>query len=371
LSPIYRAIESVDKLQLLYVYRENFAQALNCTISIIFVYSIDLSNITIKLLYYTADKTNSKVLYMMLEYQHLDVEERETTGDMWTPTPLMKAIYNEDEECVEILLRHRADPKAELRNLSITFLSTLRLCIAYWHKNTRIASRLISLGVDVNHNKDPSASDTPLVYTLFNNQFHIADLLLRHGASLSHCAPNALHGNVLGELLYAQPSRLIHNAISFVASHPLKPSIPFVAFPAEKKTVFHSLCSMNELRRKCLAPADFLAMFALLRQIFPEPYLVSIPDANDLTPLHYAAWVAFPEAVRVLLEAGADPFYCAGPRTTGEGDMPPIPRGMSVVEMVREGEFCPLVGFGKLNVEEMAEWEERRSRVRALIEVYM
>lgn len=59
---------------------------------------------------------------------------------------------------------------------------------------------------------------------------------------------------------------------------------------------------------------DFLTTFTLQRQIFPGPYPVSIPDAEDLMPLHYAVWVIFLEATRALLEAGANPFYCAGPK---------------------------------------------------------
>jgi ankyrin repeat protein len=326
---------------------------------------------TINPLHCAIQKKNREALQIMLEYQHLDVNERETKGDVWTSTPLMQAIYNEDEESVEILLRRGADAKAELRHRTVSYVSTLRLCIAYCHKNTRIAERVIRLGVDVNHNKDPNANDTPLFYALFNNRFHMADLLLRHGASLSVCPPNAKHGNVMGELLWAQPNRLIHNAIRFLVEHPLKPDIPFITDPHKQRSVFHSLCSMSEIRRKCLAPANFLAIFALLRQTFPDLYLINIPDNNDLTPLHCAMWWAFPEAVRALLNAGADPFYCAGHQTSGEGDMPPIPRGMSVVEMVQKDEFCPMNGFAKANSEEWEEWNKRREEVRALIKPYM
>jgi hypothetical protein len=42
----------------------------------------------------------------MLEFQRLDVNEREIKSDIWTVTPLMKAIHNEDEESVNILLRY-------------------------------------------------------------------------------------------------------------------------------------------------------------------------------------------------------------------------------------------------------------------------
>jgi ankyrin repeat protein len=334
LSPIHRAIESTDKLQLLYVHGENYAQAFTHTMSIIFEHGIDLRSMSINPLHYAASNRNSEALQIMLEYQQLDVDERKTKGDMWSETPLMDAIYREDDESVKVLLRNGADPKVDLRWKAVTHVSTLRLCISHWHKNTCIAERLIELGADVNHNKDPTASDTPLFYALFSNRFHVADLLLRHGARLSVCAPKAIHGNVMGELLYAQPSRLTYNAICFLVEHPLKPDIPFVTCPVEKKTVFHSICSMIEIRRKCLAPADFLATFALLRRIFPDQYLINIPDSKEFTPLHYATWFAFPKAVRAPVEAGADPFCHAGPQTSGKEDMPPVPRGISVLEMV-------------------------------------
>jgi len=38
-----------------------------------------------------------------------------------------------------------------------------------------------------------------------------------------------------------------------------------------------------------------------------DPGLVELPDAKGRTPLFYAIWRLRPEAVRVLLEAGADP----------------------------------------------------------------
>jgi ankyrin repeat protein/serine/threonine protein kinase len=371
LSPIHRVIESVDKLQLLYVHGENFDQALDHTMSVIFAHGIDLRKMTTNLVHYAVQKGNSEALQRMLEYQYLDVNKRETEGDIWTATPLMKAIYNEDEESVELLLRYGADAKADLRFMTAACFSTLHLCISYWHEKTRVAEMLIEHGADVNHNKDPGASDSPLLYALLNNRFHIADLLIRHGARPSICAPEARHGNIIGELLWSQPGRLMYNAIRFLAEHPSKPDIPFITFPAKQQSVFHTICSSAEIRRKCVAPADFLAIFAILLQIFPDPHLTNIPDGKDFTPLQYATWWAFPEAVRVLLSAGADPFYFAGPRASGEGDIPPIPRGMSVVEMVQKDKFCPLYGFAKVNAEERAEWDERRNGVRALIEPYM
>lgn len=371
LSPIHRVIESADKLQLLYVHGENYDQALDHTMSIVLAYGIDLSKMTMNVVHYAVEKRNSKALRKMLEYQRLDVNERETKGDIWTVTPLMKAIHNEDEESVDLLLRYGADAKADLRYMTASCFSTLHLCVSYWHKKARVAELLIEHGADVNHNKDPGASDAPLLYALINNRFHIADLLIRHGATPSICAPEARHGNVMGELLWVHPSRLIYNAICFLVEHPSKPEIPFITFPAKQQSVFHTVCSTKEIRRKGVAPADFLTIFALLQRIFPDPNLINIPDSKEFTPLHYATWWASPEAVRVLLNAGADPFYSAGPRTSGEGDLPPIPTGISVVEMVRINEFCPLHGFANVNGEERVEWDERRDEVRALIELYM
>lgn len=369
LSPIHRAIESVDKLQLLFVHGKNYAQALQHTMSIIFAHGIDLSNMTINLLHYAAEKNNSEALKMMLEYQALDVNERENKGDLWTPTPLLKAIQREDEDSVEILLQHGADANAH-RRWRACFLSPLMSCLIYWHKSTIIAERLISFGAEVNHNPDPTISDTTLYWALTNNDFHIADLLLRHGASLSFRSAEATL-NFMGALVQTKPTRLLNNALSYLVGHSLKPEIPFITSPTKQSTVFHTMCSLSEVRRNCLPPADFLANLALLRRIFPDPHLINIPDGNDLLPLHYAAWYAFPEAVRALLEAGADPFYSCGPRTSGKEDTPPIPRGRSVLEMVQEDEFCPLVGFAKVNPEVAAEWNQRREEVRALIEPYM
>jgi ankyrin repeat protein/serine/threonine protein kinase len=370
LSPIHRVVESVDKLQLLYVHGENHDQALNQTMSIVFAHGIDLRSMKLNTVHYTVQKRNIEALRMVLEHQKLDVNERETTADMWMPTPLMKAMFNEDEETVELLLRYGADSKADMRYMTTACVSTLHLCILYWHKSTRIAERLIGLGADVNHNKDPNTSDTPFYYALFNNRFHLADLFLRHGASLSVCGSNATR-NVMGELLYAQPGRLTHNTISFLVEHPLKPDIPFLTCEADQTSVFHYICSKSEIRRNCLAPADFLAIFALLRQIFPDSYFINLPDNQGFTPLHYAAWFAYPEAVRALLDAGADPFYCTGGRASGEEDVPPMPRGISVVEMVQKDEFCPLLGFAKIIAEERAKWDERRKEVKELLEPYV
>ncbi|KAH8684315.1 ankyrin repeat-containing domain protein [Tricladium varicosporioides] len=371
LSPIHRAIESVDRLKLLYLHGNYYPYATNDTMSIILSAGIDLRNMTINPLHYAAAKNNSQALKLMLEHQELDIDARETINDEWTQTPLMKAISVEDEDSVEILLRYGASVKAELRFASASAFNVIHLCRVYWHKDTRILEQLIQSGAEVDHLKDASASATPLFYALICSQFPMADLLIRHGASLTVISHTEEYGNVMGQLLYTQFNRLIFNAIKFLAEHPRKPYIPFITYPSKNTTVFHSITMKNELHRKCLPPGDFLAIFALLQKIFPDPCLINIPDNLEFTPLHYAAWNAFPEAVRALLSAGADPFYCAGIQTSGEGDIPPMPRGISVVEMVRDGKVCPLRGFAELVAEEKAEAEQRRAEVRMLLEPYM
>ena len=112
------------------------------------------------------------------------------------------AITKGKKEIFEILIRHGADPHAEVPSGSTTMWSMIHSAIFNWHTDTYILERLIELGVDVNHNKDLLRSDAPIFYALHQGSLDAADRLIRGGATLDVEAKQSQSGNVLGCFLY-------------------------------------------------------------------------------------------------------------------------------------------------------------------------
>ena len=116
---------------------------------------------------------------------------------------LMRAIMQGDKECFEVLIKHGADPLTEIPFGRYSVMSTIHGAVKSWHTDTYILDRLIELGVDVNHNKDPTMADTPIFYALHQGLFDMADRLIRSGARLDVEAVEEPQRNVLGALLNA------------------------------------------------------------------------------------------------------------------------------------------------------------------------
>lgn len=306
-----------------------------------------------------------------------DVGGRQVEGDVFTYNAILEAVKYEDEEMSRTLLRYGADPLSLLHFQSQTRFNALHLCTTHMHAGTQIAQLLIDHGVDVNQPASGLSSDTPLCYALQGNHFHLASVFLDNGASLKFCGKEAERGNVMGELMYCIPSRSVFNALQFLAQHPKTQSaIPLHIHDGYNTTVFHMMCGLNELRRRRWAAADFFPVFAALRKIFPETSFLDAADVCGFTPLHYAIYHAFPEAVQALLEAGADPFSQAKPDLSNpliHSDWICKPGaaeyGVSVLDLVEREGFIKI--HAGVDDADRHEFIERRERIKELLGPYI
>jgi ankyrin repeat protein len=313
--------------------------------------------------------------YVAVEQILLDgrtnIEQRENNS-MKHPTPLLIAIGLEDKKIFTLLERYGADVHAEQHFGEATRISSLEMCVRYWHRETWIAKRLLDLGAEVNRSGDLTYTTTPLGYALLYNNFRLAGTFIEYGASVSMMEPKAGRGNILGEILHLQFESRTYYALEFLISHP-SIKLPFITDSITGYSVFHSLCRKLEVKRKCLDPADFSAMFGLLRRAFPDDHLLNSLDAWGATALHIAIYYAFPEAVQTLLEAGADRHIAAFSQSNSTElhlrDLPSILpfSNKTPLAMVEENIFIDIPEAISIFPEELQASLERRQNISQMV----
>jgi ankyrin repeat protein len=421
LAPLHRAMMGVDPFLAIYNHSGNHEGALEATLDVLMARGTLPSELKTNPILYAVSKGAHSALEFLIKYQNKSVSEsscgidlgrqlrlpkprgnalldrmfrvshraiesrsktgqadiggRQVEGDPFTYNAVLEAVKYEDEEILKTLLRYGADPLSLLHFRKHTRFNALHLCATHMHGGTQIAQLLIDHGVHVNQSASALSSDTPLCYALQGNQFHLASLFLDNGASLTVCEKDAERGNVMGELTYCIPGRSVFNALQFLAQHPTTRSdMPLYIHDGYKTTVFHMICGLSELRRRKWPAADFFPVFALLRKIFPETSFLDAADISGFTPLHYAIYHAFPEAVQALLEAGADPFSqvepdLSNPLIDSEWiTKPGTAYGISILALVESEGFIKI--HSGINDADRHEFVQRRERIKELFSPY-
>jgi ankyrin repeat protein len=375
-SLLSRAITSVSKLALIDIHGSAYETALECTISTLLRWGARTSKLQVESNYTPLSRAvffgECEAAEMLLRGGPADLELRDGKDDL---TPLLLAIALEDEKMFSVLCRHGANIRSEY-SAAGTSWSALQLCIVHWHTSTGIARRLLEYGLEVEHTGSPLGSTTSLVYALMRNMFDQANLLIAHGSKLDFTSEQAERGNAMGELLYSLPHRQTFNAIKFLVEHP-GVSFPFLVHQYARECVFHAICGTLEIRRHGMNACDFLAIFRLLRQKFPDPSHINHQTGHGLTPLHYAVESANPDAVEALLGAGADPTICPARRqhlraiaARALGSVCLV-FGGSPLEMVKKGIFCEIPAHVKIDARAVAAYHKRREVVTRLFSPYL
>lgn len=415
LAPLHRAITGVDPFLAIYNHSGNHEGALEATLHLLLNRGTLPSELKVNPILFAVSKGARSALEFLLKYQHIhgidlvrqprplkargaalldrifrephqvmeprlqigqaDIGGRQVENDLFTYNAVLEAVKYEDEEMLRTLLRYGADPLSLLHYKSHTRFNALHLCTKHMHGGTQIAQLLIDHGVDVNQSASGNSSDTPLCYALQGSQFHLASLFLDNGASLTVCENEAERGNVMGELIYCIPGRSVFNAIQFLAQHPkARSEMPLYIHEGYKTTVFHMICGLSELRRRNWPVANFFPVFALLRKIFPDSLFLDAADISGFTPLHYAIYHAFPEALQALLEAGADPFSQTKPDLSNpliDSEWISKPRaesGISIFAMVKSECFVKIhAGISDVDRHEL---NKRREMIKELLSPY-
>jgi ankyrin repeat protein len=382
---LHRAIRSVSKGALSYILGPAYESALRDTILVLLRYGARTSHLPAGVqppLEYAVLFGECEAAEILL--QNGAVADLEAV-DRANHAPLTSAILLVDEEMCTVLLRHGADIRFKVHYKSTTQFSALHMCTKAWHTSPRIAQQLVDHGHEVDVSSDHTSAATPLLGALLNNTFDLAHLLLSRGARIDFTPPGTStgdRGNTLGELLFYPPCRQTFHALRFLLSHPISaPTFPFIVHTPGCQSVFHALCARLEIRRHSLpSDPDFLPVFNLLRSKFPNPSLLNHTDIHGETALHNAVFDVYPEAVAALLHAGADPTIPVrlrdmGPRQwlsralVGPHAFPL--HGKTVLDMVREGIFCPIPEHVKTNRRELGGYVRRREEVRRLFEAFL
>lgn len=145
--------------------------------------------------------------------------------------------------------------------------------------------------------------------------FDVADFLIQSGAPLDFDVGPAC--SILGNLVATMTAEAIPS-IKFLLNHP-KASPLFVIDPITKTTILHRAAGPTfpadeSWRNHASVIDDPAAVLAVLLEHYSDPEYLNARDNIGCTPLHSAAYRGFDSGVRLLLDAGADPYLlnCQG-----------------------------------------------------------
>lgn len=125
-------------------------------------------------LVWAAAEGEKSFVEMLLRHNEKIDEEEKAGGNA-----LSAAILNEQEEIVELLLSKGADPHKTYAN---QMKGVKPIILAAQAGNTKILTRMIKAGADVNYVVPDKYQTTPLYTALFHNQLEAAEVLIKSGA---------------------------------------------------------------------------------------------------------------------------------------------------------------------------------------------
>ncbi|KAF2191977.1 hypothetical protein K469DRAFT_805290 [Zopfia rhizophila CBS 207.26] len=229
-------------------------------------------------------------------------------------TALHLAVFGQDFNTIDVLLRHGANVNAEMNWYDDSALSILQICARLLLNTFEIASRLIEAGAEVNYvASQDHYIEAALSRALILNDFGFADFLLANGASASYVPPFWPPISCIRSVIVnTDQGKWLYRALEFLISHP-KAELPFWSCEELRQSIFHSIFSRTETRLKFIDPAGLQALFRLLHQQFPNVEMLGIPNMFGATALHCAVYYANVTGVKLLLEAGCDRQYRATP----------------------------------------------------------
>lgn len=156
-----------------------------------------------------------------------------------------------------------------------------------------------------------SALEIALVY----GNLEVADFLIQSGAPLDF--ETGPENSILGVMIMSMTEEAVPN-IEFVLSHP-QSSPRFVVHAASKTTLLHRAAGpLFPANKSWQNDASMIrgpqAILEILLKHYADPVYLNVRDSIGCTPLHTAAYRGFDAGVRLLLEAGADPYLlnCQG-----------------------------------------------------------
>lgn len=239
-------------------------------------------------------------------------------------TPLCFAVYNGNDELVEILIKRGAEVNP---TPDVTFTP---LYIALRKENVKIARLLIENGADVN--KKGSSGLTPLFTAVFQGDLEMAKLLVANGANVNHRAYRRLtplHWTVYWEKSYPEIARLLlengaetdpitedkNTPLHYAASYGYTACAALLLECGASVEVrnFWGATPMGLARkgaRKVLfslhlaAAADDPDRVEAILEKYPQ--LRDARDREGKTPLHYAVENNGVKAAAILIARGAD-----------------------------------------------------------------
>ncbi len=230
-------------------------------------------------------------------------------------TPLHWAIESRSPSVARVLIENEAAPYRETRK------GYSPLHLAAWQRAPKLVRMLIEAGSKINERDDAYAGFTPLHNAAANPEPESVRLLIEAGANVNmqdnrgwtplHQAAGIGSEQTIELLLEAgaDPNIAVPNgATMYKGETPL-----FIAIkkgdPAKMNMLIKNGADVNHRTVLKDTPLHFAASKGVekIRMLIEHGADVNAQDDSQRTPLHSAAFAGKKEAVRVLLDAGADP----------------------------------------------------------------
>jgi ankyrin repeat protein len=219
-------------------------------------------------------------------------------------TPLGCALHSRNFETFRLLLKHKADVTISHSNHP----NLLYACAALNIDDRRYAQALIDAGLGIDD--VPSGYETALGCAVRSRCFELADLLLERGADINNEYSEGLFfadakpKTVLGYLVLEHSTNSIIICIDFLFNHP-RAQPGFVVSRKTNFTVLHAAASIPQEEQD--QRVTEIVLHRLMEYFKPTQAQLDMALNKDrYTALHLACLNFNTEAVRILLEFGAD-----------------------------------------------------------------
>lgn len=239
------------------------------------------------------------ILEHLLTIDELAVDINALVGGL---SPLHNSIIQEDEEKLELLMRHGADPlqltAQKLPQCRGKHTNPLALAATVSKQGSRIAQRLLDLMPET----PQQHLDHALGVALESRESSLSVALLERGANLNGLDENGC-GYLSVVLRHGNPFDSIEGLEDYIRlSEKFQQRPEFLVQAASQDSALHFGAAQAGLRERY----EFSRLYTMLLALFPEKYHLEARNLKGYTPLHMAIHARNPVGVRCLLDAGAD-----------------------------------------------------------------